>query len=204
MTVLAKIKVEERDTRLWTADHFLEFYLARPDPERWQLVDGLPMMMAPPNKVHQRLARNLDRLLDDALSSARPDLLVYREIGVRIPGVVDFNPEPDLAVLPAVATYKYYEDRFFLVAEVISPSNTAEMIERKFELYQSHPDNLYCLAIDQDAVHVRLHAQEEGWRRVDLHSLDARLRLPAFGFEAGLGDIYKGTPLAVSQPEREP
>jgi Uma2 family endonuclease len=195
MTALARRLPEERPSSLWTADQFLDFYMRRPDEERWQLLDGLPMMMTPPNKVHQRLARNLERLLDDALSSSRPELLTYREIGVRIPGVRDFNPEPDLAVLLGDATYTYYDDRFFLIAEVISPSNTAEMIERKLALYQSHPDNLYCLTIDQDSAHVSLYARETGWARSDLSSLDDVLRLPAFGFEAKLADIYKGTPL---------
>ncbi len=196
MVALARRRDENRAPGLWSADQFLEFYMTRPDGERWQLVDGLPMMMTPPNKVHQRLARNLERLLDDALSAARPELLAYRETGVRMPGVQDFNPEPDVAVLIGAATYTYYDDRFFLVAEVISPSNTAEMIERKLEFYQGHPDNLYCLTIDQDSVHVRLYARERGWAQVDLHSLDDVLRLPAFGFEASLAAIYEGTPLA--------
>ena len=195
MTALARKLRKERPSGLWTADQFLDFYMTRPGEERWQLLDGLPMMMTPPNKVHQRLARNLERLLDDALSSSRPELLTYREIGVRIPGVRDFNPEPDLAVLLGDATYTYYDDRFFLIAEVISPSNTAEMIERKLTLYQSHPDNLYCLTIDQDSVRVSLYARETGWAPVDFNSLDDVLRLQAFGFEAKVAEIYKGTPL---------
>jgi Uma2 family endonuclease len=181
---------------MWSADQFLDFYLTRPNGERWQLVDGLPMMMTPPNKVHQRLARNLEHLLDAALLVSRPDLLTYRELGVRLPGDRNFNPEPDLVVVTADASYTYYDDRFFLVAEVISPSNTAEMINRKVELYQRHPDNLYCLTIDQDSVHITLYARDDDWRRTDLTSLGDTLRLPAFGFEAKLADIYKGTPLA--------
>jgi Uma2 family endonuclease len=98
--------------------------------------------------------------------------------------------------LLADATYTYYDEQFFLVAEVISPSNTAEMIERKLELYRSHPDNLYCLTIDQDSVHVAFYAREGGWARTDLHSLDHVLALPAFGFQARLADLYEGTPLA--------
>jgi hypothetical protein len=71
------------------------------------------------------------------------------------------------------------------------------MIDRKLELYQSHPDNLYCLTIDQDSVHVTVDARGAGgWTRSELTSLDGLLRLPAFGLEATLADIYKGTPLA--------
>ena len=44
----------DRDSRLWTADQFLEFYMSRPDEERWQLVDGLAIMMVPPSFLHQK------------------------------------------------------------------------------------------------------------------------------------------------------
>jgi hypothetical protein len=70
------------------------------------------------------------------------------------------------------------------------------MIDCRIELYQSHPDNLYCLTVDQDAVHVALYARESGWNRIDLRSLSDVLRLPAFGFETRLAAIYQGTPLA--------
>jgi hypothetical protein len=81
---------------------------------------------------------------------------------------------------------------FSLAAEVTSPSNTNEMIERKLELYCTHPDNLYALQIDQHDVHVLFYAREDGWKRVDLRSLDDVLRLPAFGFAEKLADIYEG------------
>ena len=186
----------ERDPRLWTADRFLDFYMTRPDGERWQLVDGLAMMMTPPSFVHQRIVGNLEELLRARLNAHRPDLFAYGNVGLRIPGVPDFHPQPDLVVCAAESAYRYYTDDFILVAEVASPSNSAELMERKLELYRSHPDNLYCLTIDQDAVHVAVFAREAEWTRTDLWSLDDVLALSEFGFEARLADIYKGTPLA--------
>ena len=63
MTALAQtVSAETRDPRLWTADQFLDFYMTRPDGERWQLVDGLAMMMVPPTSVHQRIGKNLLQL----------------------------------------------------------------------------------------------------------------------------------------------
>jgi len=191
----ARPATQDRDPRLWTADQFLEFAMTRPDGERWQLVDGLAMMMVPPNKVHQRIAANLERSLNDALEANRPELFAYRESGVRIPGILDFHPQPDVVVLLADATYSYYDDRFFCVAEVRSPTNSAAMIERKLELYRSHPDNLYCLTIDQDIIHVALYARENDWTRTDLRSLDDVLTLPAFGHRMKLAEVYAGTPL---------
>jgi Uma2 family endonuclease len=186
----------ERDPRLWTADQFLEFYATRPEGERWQLVDGLAMMMTPPTRWHQKIAKNLLALLDRSLETHRPELEAYYEIGIHIPGTDDFSPIPDLLIVHRDDDFQRYAERFVLVAEVTSPSNTPEMIERKLELYRSHPDNLYCLTVDQDAVHVTLYAREADWARTDLRSLHDLLNLPAFGFEATLADIYKGTPLA--------
>lgn len=183
----------DRDSRLWTADQFLQFYMTRPDEERWQLVDGLALMMTPSTFGHQKIGKRLLNLLDRALNRHRPELEAFYEMGLRIPGVDHFHPEPDLLVLEAGASFDRYADRFFLVAEVISPSNSAEMIERKLELYKSHPDNLYCLTVDQDSVHVALYASETGWSRTDLTSPDDVLRLSAFGFETRLSDIYAGT-----------
>src|SRR5918998_978200 len=169
-----------RDPRLWTADQFLDFVTTRPDEERWQLVDGIAMMMVPPSFTHQRIGRNLFALLDRALTAFRPDLVVFYETGVRIPGVEDFNPMPDLLVVRSDANFERYAEHFQLVAEIISPSNTAEMIERKLELYRSHPDNLYCLTVDQNAPHVAVWARQNGWTRTDLRSLDDALDLPEF------------------------
>ena len=194
MSALAQRQVE-RPVGPWTADQFLNFYMTRPVEERWQLVDGLAIMMVSPSFMHQRIADNFKSALKPALRRTRSDLYPFENVGLRIPDVRDFNPQPDVVVCRSNLAREHYTDRFFLVAEVISPSNTAEMIERKLALYQSHPDNLYCLTIDQDSVHVALYARDADWERVDLWSLDDVLKLPAFGFEVMLAEIYEGTPL---------
>ena len=186
----------EHDPRLWTADQFLDFYMTRPDGERWQLVDGLAMMMTPPNRLHQRIAANLERLLNGALEASRPDLFAYGNVGVRIPGVSDFHPQPHVVICSGEADRTYYTETSLLAAEIISPSNPAEMIERKLEFYVSHPDNLYVLTVDQDSLDVVCFAREAGWARQDLRSLDDVLTLPAFGLEARLAEVYRGTPFA--------
>ena len=170
--------------------------MTRPEGERWQLIDGLAIMMTPPNRMHQRISFNLERLLNDTLEAVRPDLFAYGNVGLRIPGVPDFNPQPDVVICSSEADRTYYTERFYLAAEVISPSNSAEMIERKLELYQTHPDNLYCLTVDQDSIHVTLYARDAGWKATHLRHLDDALALPAFSFSATLAEIYAGTPLA--------
>ena len=151
------------------------------------------MMVAPPTFAHQRIVSNVQSLLDRALEG-NPLETIYRFL-VRVPGVRDFCAAPDLIVTESETANEYLAESLCLAVEVSSEFDSHEMIDRKLELYQSHPDNLYRLTIDQDSVHVALYAREAGWQKADLWSLDDVLKLPAFGFEATLADIYKGTPL---------
>ena len=198
MTAHARIISAERDPRLWTADQFLEFYKSRPEGERWQLIDGLAIMMVPPSFKHQRIVANVEELIRRGLKKSRPDLFAFGNVGVRVPGVANFNPQPDVAVCDAALADQHYAESFLLAAEVSSPSNTAELIERKLELYRAHPDNLYCVTIDTDSVRVVIfeRAAEKSWRRTELGSLGDMFSLPAFGVKARVQSIYKGTPLA--------
>jgi Uma2 family endonuclease len=58
-----------RDHQRLSVALFRGFLEGRPEEERWELIDGLPVMMAPPTKAHQRIASNLERLLNDALEA---------------------------------------------------------------------------------------------------------------------------------------
>jgi hypothetical protein len=40
--------------------------------EHWELIEGVPMMMTPPNRRHQRIASNLESLLNAALRRHDP------------------------------------------------------------------------------------------------------------------------------------
>jgi Uma2 family endonuclease len=71
----------ERNRLGLSVDAFRAFYQGRPDEERWELINGVPMMMAPPTFVHQRIARNLERLLNDALETRDPARAAYQRGG---------------------------------------------------------------------------------------------------------------------------
>ena len=62
-----------------TSEAFLAFLEERPDEERWELFDGVPVMMASPRLSHQRIGFNIARLLNEALEvGARPGWLSRR------------------------------------------------------------------------------------------------------------------------------
>jgi Uma2 family endonuclease len=172
---------------------------SRPDEEHWELIDGVPTMMAPPTHDHQRIASNLEGLLNDAIKrlprSPRPRRAAYQRIGVNLgPVIEDYDPEPDVAVVDIAATgTQRHADRFYLVAEVVSSSDETK-IESKREVYKRHPDCECVLVIRQDRYEVIVDLRQEGvWGRETYTALHDRLHLPAFGLQCSLNDIYEDT-----------
>jgi Uma2 family endonuclease len=182
----------------FTVEEYLAFIESRPEEERWQLIDGVAMMMPPPTRRHQRIASNLARLLNAHFEKARPDLYAYQEVGLMVPDVASFRPEADVAVLENTGEgdEDLYADRFYLVAEVLSESNTDKDIAAKSRRYLQHPLNLYFLLFEQTQVRVEVKARAAGWEPAILETLDAVLELPEWGFRATLLDLYRGTSLA--------
>src|SRR5262245_50018750 len=130
-------------------DEFMAFLETRPREEWWQLIEGVAVMMNPPTLAHQRIAHNLRDLLNDSMRARGLDLYALMDIGVRIPGLTNFQPVPDVVVMRGVAGYEYYAENFRLVAEVLSPTNTPREVGLKLRRYQEAADNLYALVIEQ-------------------------------------------------------
>jgi Uma2 family endonuclease len=180
---------------------FLAFLRHRPKEEYWQLVEGVAIMMNQPRLVHQLIAMNFRDLIKEALGVQGHDLLVLTEIGVRVPGVTNFLPRPDVVVFPGVTGDEVYADRFLLVAEVLSPSNTKSLIAQKLRCYKQHPDNLYCIVIDSRRTWLQIHARRTNWDPITLNNPADTLELPEFGLRCSIGDLYRHTPLDPAQSE---
>src|SRR5260370_30917393 len=148
--------------RLSIAD-FRAFAATRPDEEHWELIDGAAMMMAPPTKAHQRIASNLERLLNDALRRHNPSLAAYQRVGLNLAPVSrDYDPEPDVVVIDADDdTDERYSDRFYLAAEIVSSSGRKK-VQLKRKMYKLHKTCTCVLAIRQDRYEVRVVLRTEG------------------------------------------
>ena len=51
--------VPKIDTGPMTVDEFYLFTDARPDEEKWELIDGEPVLNAAPSRLHQRIVKNI-------------------------------------------------------------------------------------------------------------------------------------------------
>ncbi len=176
-------------------EEFMALLETRPHGERWELIEGVAVMMAPPSFAHQRITHNLCNLLNNAFAARRLDLFAYIDVGVRSPGVRNFQPEPDVVVAPGVAGYDLYSERFQLVAEILSPSNTRREIDLKLRRYREAPDNLYAVVIEPREFRVEIYGKSRNWELAVLKQADDPIEMPEFGLRCRVGDLYRGTPL---------
>ena len=193
--------VAQRKRPTLSIEAFRVFYDSRPDEEHWELIDGVPMMMAPATFVHQRIASNLERLLNDALEKHDPGRAAYQRGGLNLrPDVDNYDPEPDVVVVDVIeAPDQRYVDRFYLAAEVVSDSDSTRA-DAKREIYKLHRHCTCVLTVRQDRIEVRVDARTDaGWQPTVLNKRDDVLALPAFGLRCNVADLYRGTPL---QPRR--
>ena len=170
---------------------------SRPDEEHWELIGGVIMMMAPATKDHQRIASNLEGLLNAALGAHSPSMVAYQRVGLNLaPIAPDYDPEPDVVVLDADASGdERYSDRFYLAAEVVSKSDR-KTVESKRDVYKRHPDCRCVLVVEQYRVEVSVSVLGgSGWNERRLIRLDDELVLDAFGLRCTLADLYRGTAL---------
>jgi Uma2 family endonuclease len=176
-------------------DEFMAFLETRPDGEHWELIEGVAVMMAPSSYAHQRIVSNLCQLLNSAFAARNLDLFAYFDVGVRSPEVRNFQPEPDVAVVPGVAGYDLYSERFQLVAEVLSPTNRRQEIDLKLRRYCEAPHNLYAVVIEPREFLMEIYSKRANWKPAILTKADDLIEMPEFGLSCRVADLYVGTPL---------
>ena len=177
---------------------FLKFLEARGDDERWELIDGEPVMMLhPPSLKHQIIGQNLEQRLNDALEAQGSRLFAIREVGLAIEDRPSFRPQADVAIIDEDnGDNPYFAERFYLAAEILSASNTHEYISAKRVHYAAHPDCLHILIVSQSDLAAEVWSRSNGWKGLVFRSPDDLITLPEFGFSCRLKDLYARTDLA--------
>ncbi|MBB5046825.1 Uma2 family endonuclease [Rhodopseudomonas rhenobacensis] len=182
---------------------FRAFQDRRPDHERWELISGVPMMMTPATIAHNRIASNLEWLLNNALGRFDRSRLATQRPGIEL-GSLAFRPEPDVGVIDAdYAAGQRFVERCYLLAEIVSatdelpvPGSGGRWIDVKREIYLAHPPCEAVLIVEQDRIEVAVDIRSnDGWTSARLSGPEAELRLPAFGLSCALAALYDGTPL---------
>jgi Uma2 family endonuclease len=174
-----------RSQRLSAAD-FIEMIRPYPDEERWELLDGEPVLMAPQSERHQTLVANLLRALGPA-ADAR-DCRILPGLGILNDAVDDYAPIPDLVVRCGPPLPGGYAKDPVLIAEVLSPTTRNNDRGRKADFYETLPTLRTFMIVHQDEVRIEAWQREgEAWRvrtyregdGIDLRELATTLPLDA-------------------------
>lgn len=183
---------------------FRAFQDMRPDHERWELIDGVPVMMTPPTIAHNHIAGNLERLLNACLERYAPALVATQRPGLDLSSG-DYRPEPDVGVIEAdYAPDQRFVEKAYLLAEVVSPTDhvgvpgsNSRWIDVKRDLYRSHAHCGAVLIIEQNRMEVGIDLKTEGgWTSSVASGAGAEIVIPELGFRCVVGDLYEGTPLS--------
>lgn len=180
-----------------TVEEYFAFTDTRPDNEKWELIDGEPILNASPSGLHQAILWNLAVLLGNMQRRQPESWEAIPGIGVRVSDTS--LPEPDVFILPAGTVRRNPYGRetrdVLVVFEILSPSTAERDLRWKRTAYTSLPSLTHYVVIAQDTVDVVVFARDDGFAERHFRSLNDRLELPALGISLPLAEIYRDTGL---------
>lgn len=180
-----------------TVEEYFAFTDTRPDNEKWELIDGEPILNASPSNLHHTILFNLAVVLGTIQRRQSQSWEASPGIGVRVSDTS--LPEPDFFVRPAGTTRREpfrRETRDVIVAfEVLSPSTADRDLRWKRTAYTGLPSLTHYIVIAQDAVDVVVFARDDGFTERHFRSLTESVELSALGISLPLSEIYRDTGL---------
>jgi Uma2 family endonuclease len=185
------------DTGPMTVEEFYAFTDSRPDGEKWELIDGEPILNAAPSPLHQWIVKNLVISLGLRERELAAAWGVISDVGIRVSNTK--RPEPDVVVVPR--TTRLFDPRtrdcsdMIAAFEVLSPSTKDRDLRWKRTTYTSLSSLTHYVVIAQDAMDVVVFARTNGFAEQRLRSLRDCVELPSLGISLPLSEIYRDTGL---------
>ncbi|TNC11740.1 Uma2 family endonuclease [Methylobacterium terricola] len=139
---------------------FLEMIRDRPDEERWELLGGEAVLMAPPTERHQEIVGHLVGALRPL--AAKFGCRVLPGIGLRNDFVDDHAPIPDIVVRCGPRVPDGYARDPWVVVEVPSPSTMHDDRGRKAAFYRGLQTLRADLIVYADEARVELWSRGNG------------------------------------------
>jgi Uma2 family endonuclease len=185
------------DTGPMTVEEFYAFTDTRPDEEKWELIEGEPILNAAPSDMHQWIVRNVVVCLTNWEREIKAPWVVLPGLGVRVSD--KDRPEPDILVIPSEHRKPdRRRDRSDVIVafEVLSPSTEGRDLRWKRKAYTSLSSLTHYVAISQDAVDVVVFARDDDFAERRIRSIDKVIELRSLGISLPVAEIYRDTGLA--------
>jgi Uma2 family endonuclease len=178
-----------------TVEEFYAFTDARPDEEKWELIEGEPVSNASPSPMHQWIAGNIFNALRNRARDLGAPWAPFPGLGVRISDVN--RPQPDVLVVPRTggSADQLGRDRSDVIVafEVLSPSTEDRDLRWKRAAYTRLPSLTDYVVVAQDVIDVVVFARDAGFAERRFRSLDESLVLTSLGISLPLAEIYQDT-----------
>jgi Uma2 family endonuclease len=178
-----------------TVEEFYTFTDARPDEEKWELIDGEPILNASPSPLHQWIVGNVFNALRNRARDLSAPWAPLPGLGVRVSDVN--RPQPDVLVVPRVggSADQLGRDRSDVIVafEVLSPSTEDRDLRWKRAAYSGLSSLTDYVVVAQDAVEVVVFARNAGFAERRFRSLGESLTLTSLGISLPLAEIYQDT-----------
>jgi Uma2 family endonuclease len=179
-----------------TIEEFLAFTDARPDGERWELIEGVAVMNASPTDWHQRIVLNISGALDAARFTQGASWTPLLGIGTHVAVSPNSLPQPDVFIKAGPLTGRATTDDALVLLEVLSKSNAqADQAWRK-RVYASVPNCQHYITVSAHTPNVVRYDRANAWAPVPLSGLTSTLELLAVGVSLPLSLIYRWIPIA--------
>ncbi|HNV68243.1 MAG TPA: Uma2 family endonuclease [Candidatus Ozemobacteraceae bacterium] len=184
--------------------------LLKPDDELWEVIDGVPYLLATPTIEHQEVSVKLSRFLDESFEG-QPCRVFHAPTGVFLPKKNETLDEttnfviPDLIVVCDKAKLESRGCRGApdLVIEILSPSSGARDQLVKLNFYEKHgvPEFWIVDPTLKTVAVFRLEAGAKRYGRPIYHDRTKRIRSPRFpGLALDLARVFPPPEKAVREP----
>ena len=190
------------DTGPMTVEEFYALTDARPDGEKWELIDGEAVLNASPSNPHQFIIRNVIVALTLEERRIHAPWRAIPGIGALVSSTS--RPEPDVMVMPKDAMSADPAKRdtrdAIVLFEIMSPSTKSRDLKWKRTAYASLPALMHYVVIAQDAVDVVVFSRTTSFAEQRFKSLSDMIAFPELGTALPLAEIYRDIDFAPGAP----
>ena len=177
------------ETGPMTVEDFLAFTEGRPDDERWELIEGTPVMNATPVYRHQLIVRNLIFQLDLASRERRCDWVAIPGIGVRVSRTS--APVPDVLVRPLDDLDGAVCDDMIVAFEVLSPSTFNRDLRWKHYAYTGRASLQEYIVVAQDRAEVVVFSRAAAFEELRVSGTECSIFIASLNVSVSLAEIYR-------------
>jgi Uma2 family endonuclease len=173
-----------------TVEEFFAFLEGRPDGEKWELIEGMPVRDATGTWDHQRLLGRIFGALHER-SRARPwEVLPGFCVQLSLHDVAF----PDVLVRPrgGIEMMSCICDDAIVAVEVLSPLTADRDLRWKRQLYPTLPSLQHYIMIAQDDVEVFAYNRNDGFSERRYGALEDVVDFPSMDVSIRIAEIYIG------------